>query len=342
MKFGTGLLLTVVLLLMSFASYAKEKTDIVVLNNGDRITCEIKGLEAGLLQLRTDTMGTVYIEWRFISELISSENQSVESADGACWLGNLEKPETGDHIVVNTVDGKVDLAPTEVVTVWPVAATFLDKVDLDLSMGFDYSKSTDISNFNLSANFIHRNDDRLTESLLRSNITQQQSGDDQNRQEFNLSQQFLRPDQKFRTWIVGLDSNDALGVDLRLYAGGAVGKYFVKTNNKWFSVSGGVLATQENPEMAASENNLEGNFNVRYRYFRYATPERTFDTSASVFPSITDFGRVRFNLRSTFKLELIEDLFWVMEFYATHDTDPLSIDAEKTDYGIISGIGWTF
>jgi len=331
-----------VFLLCSFASFADEKTDIVILKNGDRVTGEIKSLEAGLLQVKTDTMGMIYIEWRFISELISEKTQAVETADGGRWLGNLQKPESGDHIVVHTDAGPVDLSPTEVVTVWPVAATFLDKVDIDVSVGFDYSKSTEISNFNLGVNFLHRSDNRLTESLLRSNITQQQAGDDQNRQEFNLSQQYLQPELKFRTWLVGLDSNEALGVDLRLYAGGAVGKYLAKTNNTWFSVSGGVLATQENPENADSENNLEGIFAARYRYFRFATPERTFDTSLSIYPSITDFGRVRTNLRSTFKLEFIEDLFWSMEFYATHDNQPLSEDVEKTDYGLITAIGWSY
>lgn len=331
-----------VFLFCSFASFAGEKTDIVILKNGDRVTGEIKSLEAGLLQLKTDTMGIIYIEWRFISELISEANQSVESADGRRWLGNLQKPESGEHIVINTNAGPVDLSPTEVVTVWPVAATFLDKVDLDVSLGFDYSKSTEITNFNLAVNFSHRSDKRLTESILRSDITKQQVGDDQNRQEFNLSQQFLRPEQKFRTWLVGLDSNEALGVDLRLYAGGALGKYLAKTNHTWFSVSGGILATQENPTKADSENNLEGVFSARYRYFRFATPERSFDTSLSIFPSITDFGRVRTNLRSTFKLEFIEDLFWSMEFYATHDNKPLSEDAEETDYGLITGIGWSY
>ncbi|NOR19910.1 MAG: DUF481 domain-containing protein [Xanthomonadales bacterium] len=337
-----NIFLLIFLMLVSLTSYANEKTDIVILKNGDRITGEVKSLEAGLLQLKTDTMGTVNIEWRFISELISGATQRVESTDGRRWLGNLHKPAEGDHIVVNTQDGPVDLSPDEVVTVWPVAATFLDKVDLDMSVGFDYSKSTDITNFNLSIDFLHRGDERLTESSLRSDITRQQSGDDQNRQDFRLSQQFLRPEQKFRTWLVGLDANDALGVDLRLYAGGAIGKYYIKTNYKWFSVSGGLLATQENPEKADSENNIEGILSARYRYFRYATPERTFDTSLAVFPSVTDFGRIRTNFRSTFKLEFIEDLFWSMEFYATHDNQPLSEDAEKLDYGIITAIGWSY
>lgn len=331
-----------VLLLFSLTSYAGEKTDIVILKNGDRITGEINNLEAGLLELKTDTMGTIHIEWRFISRLISDKNLSVESVDGSRWLGQLQKPIEGDHIVVSTDQGPVNLSPEEVVAVWPVAATFLDKIDLDMSLGFDYSKATDITNFNLSVDFQHRSDQRITESSLRSSITRQREGDDQNRQDFRLSQQFLLTGQKFRTWLTGLESNEALGVNLRVYGGGAMGKYFVKSNNKQFFYSGGLLATRESPERGVSETNLEALGTIRYRFFRYASPERKFDTSFAIYPSITDFGRVRFNLRSTFKLEFFNGLFWSMEFYATHDNKPLSAAAEKTDYGMITALGWSY
>ena len=338
----TNTFLLIILLLGSLSSYASEKTDIIILNNGDRVTGEINNLEAGLLELKTDTMGTIHIEWRFISVLISNRNLSVESTDGRRWLGQLQKPMGEDHIVVKTDQGEVDLLPEEVVAVWPVAATFLEKMDLDISVGFDYAKSTDITNFNLSVDFLHRSDERITDASLRSDITRQTSGDDQNRQDFRLGQQYLRSDQKYRAWLSGIESNDALGVDLRVYGGGALGKYFVKTNNKLFSVSGGLLATQENPKSAEPETNLEALGSIRYRYFRYATPERNFDTSLSLFPSITDIGRVRASLRSTFKLEFFEDLFWSMEFYATYDNKPLTEGAEKSDYGIITAVGWSY
>ena len=39
-----------------------QKTDVVTLVNGDTLTCEIKLLERGRLQVSTDHMGTVNIE----------------------------------------------------------------------------------------------------------------------------------------------------------------------------------------------------------------------------------------------------------------------------------------
>ena len=31
-----------------------------------------------------------------------------------------------------------------------------------------------------------------------------------------------------------------------------------------------------------------------------------------------------------------------MELYGTHDNEPLAVDADKTDYGIITGVGWSY
>lgn len=340
----TNTFLLVILLFSSPTLFADGKTDIIFLKNGDRITGEINKLEAGLLELKTDTMGTIHIEWRFISWLSSNSAHAVESTDGNHWLGQLQKPAEGDHIVVNTDRGPVDIPLAEVVSVWPVAASFLDKIDLDVSLGFDYSKATDITNFNLSVDFLHRSDERITDASLRSDITRQRVGDDQNRQEFRLGQQYLRPGQKYRAWLIGLESNNAMGINLRVYGGGALGKYLIKTNNKLFSVSGGLLVAQEKPEDGSSETNLEALGAVRYRFFRFASPERNFDTSLAVFPSLTDIGRVRASLRSTFKLEFFDDLFWSMEFYATFDNKPISDTdgVEKTDLGVITALGWSY
>lgn len=331
------------LLLMLFSNLAMAaKTDIVVLTNGDRVTGEIKKLEAGLLEFSTDTMGTVNIEWRFIREVFSSKTQTVEMTSGVRWVGRLDKPEDSESIIITTARGPIQLNLTDVVAVWPVEATFWDKSELSVSVGFDYAKSTEITNFNIATDYLYRTSERLTDISARSYTTSQQSGEDQSRHELRGSHQYFLENQRFRSYMAGLETNEALGLNLRAYVGAGAGQYFVKTNNKWFSLSGGVLATRENPRDAPTEENIEAMGSLRYRYFRYASPERSFDTVFSVFPSVTDFGRVRADLRSTFKLEVIKDLFWAMEVYATYDSDPLTADAEGSDYGVTTSVGYKF
>ena len=40
-----------------------EKTDIIILSNGDRLTGEVKRMEFAQVEFKTDAMSTVYIDW---------------------------------------------------------------------------------------------------------------------------------------------------------------------------------------------------------------------------------------------------------------------------------------
>jgi hypothetical protein len=208
------------------------KTDVIILKNGDRVTGEVIRQEAGVLEFNTDTMGRVFIEWRFISRIISAKSHSVETIDGARWLGKLEKPEDGNHIIVNTAEGPMDFDPSEVVSIWPVEATFWDKMELDISIGFDYAKSTDIFNSALSLDFSHNTDNRKTEASLRSDITVQDNSNEQRRNQAILNHQYLLNKGRFRAYYGGLERNDALDLSLRVSGGAGIGQYFLKTNRQ--------------------------------------------------------------------------------------------------------------
>lgn len=319
-----------------------DKTDIVVLTNGDRITGEVKSLEAGVLSFSTDAMGTVRIEWRYVQELVSDKRQAVETSDGRRLYGPLAKPEGTDHVVIQTASGPVSVPDEQVVTVWPIEATFWDKLDLDVSAGLDYTKSTDITNVNIGVDLAYRTDERVTEASLRSDITTQSGDEDEQRHVLSAGHQYLLANRRFRAYVAQAESNDSLGIDLRVYAGVGFGKYLVKTNNKQFSTTAGLVASRETPDEGDTESNLEALLAARYSFFRFADPERSWDTQLTVFPSLTDFGRVRADFRNTFKLELVEDLYWALEIYANYDSDPLSVDADTTDYGITSSVGWSY
>ncbi|WP_191621440.1 DUF481 domain-containing protein [Marinihelvus fidelis] len=337
-------LFCLVLLLVGPVAAIADKTDVVILSNGDKITGEIKSLEAGQLEFKTDTMGTVYIEWRFIDDIISSKYQTVETTTGERYLGRMQKPEEGEGISLVTANGTLELQPSEVVAAWPVEATVWDKMNIDLSAGIDYAKSTEITNLNFAGSFSYLTENRLLEANGSSYVTRQGSDDvdEQTKQSLTVAYQYFLPSLRFRTYMAGLESNEALGVDLRIYAGGAIGQYFTKTNRTWFTGQAGLVVSQENPKDAESELSVEAVGGLRHRYFRYAHPKRSWDTQLLVYPSLTDFGRWRADFTSTFKLEIVSDLYWSMQAYLNYDSDPLSQDAETTDYGLTSSVGWTY
>jgi len=327
--------------LFSPLAVSADKTDIVVLKNGDRITGEVKSLQARLLEFDTDAMGTVAIEWRYIDQVISKDKQSVDTTDGRRFLGRLIAVEGSDDIGLQTDTELVELDPNEVFSVWPVKSTFWDRSDFDISVGLDYQKSTEITDLNLAVDWQHRRYDRLTEASLRNDITRQPEADDQNRSQLQFAHQYIRPDRRFNAWLGSAESNESLGLDYRVYAGGVYGKYLIRQSDYWFSLAGGLVGTEEKYTGASGNTSLEAVLNAQFNLYRYADPERSLQSRLTLFPSVTESGRLRSDFRTTFKLELVNDLYWSLELYYQGDTDPPPQAVNSIDYGITTSLGWS-
>jgi hypothetical protein len=57
-------------LLFSLPLVAQQKDDVLVMKNGDRFTCEIKGLSAGVLSVKLSYVdGTVAVQWSQVAQL---------------------------------------------------------------------------------------------------------------------------------------------------------------------------------------------------------------------------------------------------------------------------------
>src|SRR5271170_6767954 len=66
-----------------------DKTDVVVLLNGDHLTGEIKGMSRGQLDFKTDDAGRFSIEWVKIARVTSKHIFEVELSSGKKYYGTL-------------------------------------------------------------------------------------------------------------------------------------------------------------------------------------------------------------------------------------------------------------
>ncbi len=69
--------LALVLAIVSSAS-AGEKTDILVMDNGDKITGELKSVRQGQLSYKTDNLGTLTVNWDSVASLVSNKTVEVD------------------------------------------------------------------------------------------------------------------------------------------------------------------------------------------------------------------------------------------------------------------------
>jgi putative salt-induced outer membrane protein YdiY len=329
-----------------------DKTDIVHLKNGDRVTCEIKNLERGRLKVSTDSMSTVYIEWKDILRVSSKELYVVELEDGSRIEGTLAESSTDGELLLRGRDAPAgaDVAADQAISMATVV--WLDPLKLDeqivkrwdgsVSAGFDTTKAN--NDTSLSASFDARR--RAEDFLLNfggSVYSRSQDGvEDSLRADFGAIYRGLLEDRWYWAAVGSLERNDELGIDLRTLGGAGYGRFLVQTGRTLWSVTGGLAVVNE--QLAGDEDaqtSVEGLLNTDYEFFTYDTPKTTLTTSLTLFPSLTESGRVRGQLDFALRRELIEDLFVEISVYDSYDSEPPE-EGEQNDYGIVTSLGYTF
>src|SRR5215831_13705780 len=91
-------LLLTLALLITVPLYARDKTDVMVMTNGDRLTCEVKGLDAGVLYVSFDYIdGTASVNWTKVASLESEQLFVVKTEGGEVYTGKLRNPESASE-----------------------------------------------------------------------------------------------------------------------------------------------------------------------------------------------------------------------------------------------------
>lgn len=335
----------VALLLWAVAGTAvAEKTDVVYLRNGDRVTCEIQNLERGRLKVKTDSIGTIYVEWKDIARVTSKELYVVELEDGSRLEGSLAATDAESKLLLDNKGNEQLLEMQKVVWLDPLKldAKLIRRWDGSVSAGFDATKAN--NDTSLTASFNAR---RRAESFILnfdgSVYSRSQDGtDDSLRASFSGVYRGLLENRWYWAALGSVERNDELGIDLRSLGGAGYGRYLVQTGRTLWSVTGGLAVVNE--QRAGTENgetNVEGLLNTDFEFFTYDTPKTSLTTSLTLFPSITQSGRVRSNLDLGLRRELITDLFVELSVYDSYDNDPPP-EGTKNDYGIVTSLGYTF
>src|SRR6516165_10820751 len=80
-------------LIFSVPLFARDKTDVLVMKNGDHMTCEVKGLEGGVLFVSFDYIdGTTSVDWSKVERLESKQLFVVRTQGGEVYKGTLRTP----------------------------------------------------------------------------------------------------------------------------------------------------------------------------------------------------------------------------------------------------------
>src|SRR5215469_2409711 len=115
--------------------YARDKSDLVVLRNGDRLSGDIVSLEFGILTLKTDNMSTLSIEWPAVRSVTSKFDFAVERRDGSRYHGVIDTSADGSELLVASEAGSARIPLQEVERISRFSPQFWDRINGSLAVG---------------------------------------------------------------------------------------------------------------------------------------------------------------------------------------------------------------
>ena len=319
-----------------------QRTDVVTLANGDRITGEIVELDRGRLKFETDDAGTILFEWDTIAMVEAAGEFEVTTSDGRRFLGSLGQS-SAQSVLMITANDTITLSMAEVTGMIPIGASVWTRLDGSIDAGFTYTRSSGIAQFNLNSEIVYHRPAfmlQLTTSDTLIKRSDEEKRDDRGSVDLSYVRYIGR--QWFAAGVARFESNESLGLTLRSQLGGWVGLRLVNSNRARFEVGWGAVYNNEDGVDTEPRRNIEGLLGLQTWYYTYDRPKTTVDASVDYFPGLSDWGRHRLQINAAVRRELWKDFFVALNLYDTFDSVPPSPGADRNDVGVVMSIGWSY
>jgi hypothetical protein len=329
---------------------ARQKTDIIVMKNGDRITCEIKGLRSNTLYISVDyILSTLSVDWSKVDHIESKQLFLVKTQDGTVYTGMISIPETPSQRpkqieILEAPERKVTIESTRVVDLNETSANFWQRLNGQIGTGFTYSKGNNSAQYNVNADISYPRERWSAGAIYSSNFTSNTGAKSSTRNEIAFSaQRLLRWNNWYYLGLADFLQSSVQGIRLQSTFGGGIGRNIKNTGNTSFTVYGGLAWQQINYHQAVvlspAEGVTSGLIGTGLRIFRF--DRTTLKLSANLLPAISEPGRVHFILNSSYYVKLWGKLNWNFTVYGTWDNRPPP-GFSSSDYGTTSGLSLSF
>lgn len=330
--------------------FAQAKADVVVMQNGDRITCEIKGLEGGILMVKLDYVdGTVSIQWSKVAKIESDHLFIVKTNDGMVLEGQLStaasKPDEPLRIEVSPKStDKVELESQDVVTIRTSSEKFWKRFNGDISIGMSYSKGNRSTQYNLSSSIEYPRERWNAIARFNSNLSSNSNSSATTRNQFDMRvNRLMKWDNFFSTATVNVLESSEQGIGIQTTLSGGVGFLVRDSNHSKVSVLGGLGWQRTNYTGSGqgrnTQNMLGAILNTQVKVFKFKKTGLNID--ATLLPSLSEPGRVYFKINQEYYVKLFSNLSWNFSFYGNWDSRP-PLGLSASDYGTSTGLGWSF
>ncbi|MBL6697646.1 MAG: DUF481 domain-containing protein [Luminiphilus sp.] len=186
-----------------------------------------------------------------------------------------------------------------------------------------------------------------------------------NASSFEISREFWRERgtaQSYRVLNARYETNDELGIAHRGSLGFGLGRYLINDLGHELAISGGVQGVQERRKTCDDQtgkqrgtlyeadderqtcNDAELFLNVKWHLYSFQNLDMDISLNGNTYPSLSDWGRVRGDLKLLINWELFDSFYWTVDAQAIIDSagDRDDNSLSNSDYTISTGVTWRY
>jgi hypothetical protein len=225
----------------------------------------------------------------------------------------------------------------------PIKDRGIHALEVDLSLGYNFAKAGGNTQANFGIKVDYRSLIRIESLKFDKIITSSNTQKELLRSTLNLQHTRLWKNRWFSNGNLSLEQNDELGLDRRTSLGAGGGRYLLQSNSMLWSLAGGLQVSREELiDVDDVTDSVEATITVKWDWFVFQNPELDWSTTFQVIPSLTENGRVRGEVDTALKWEIINDLNWQISMYGSFDNQPQSGSGSTSDYGVNTGFMYEF
>jgi len=327
--------------LLFFLKISAQISDTLVLKNNDIIVGEIKTMDKGILQIKTDYSKEDFkVEWKHVKSIGSEKVHIINLSDGSLLNGKITKIKTPNQCEITNIETQtksiVDL--TYIVRIKPVEDSFWDRLNASFDAGIKLTKAQNLQQLTINVRLGYTAKKWYATATYKQIQSIQDESEPIRRIDTDLSYVYLLPKDYFIPLTVVMLKNTEQDIDLRVVSKAGYGKYLIHNNKKYWGLASGLSFNNERfTETTEANKSLElflgSDLNL------YDIGDFSIQSKVNFFPSLTESKRIRADFSVDTKYDLPLDFFIKLSFIYNYDNKPKP-GASKDDYVFQTTFGW--
>jgi uncharacterized protein DUF481 len=320
-----------------------DKTDVVVMANGDHFIGEIKELAFGKLQFKAGYMAaSVNLDWTKVKELESIRRFRVEFSDGVLGFGTIHKLDSpgleADFDVVDSI-GKTSRNFLEVVSLEPIEGSLWSRFRGTGDIGLTLKPEGGQTQWTANASLEYPAERFRVNLQANSLFSSQEGAEDSVRQSFGGAYYEFLSKKVFLLGGTQLLKDNQLDLSLRATFSGAVGHFLKHSRATGWAMFAGAASTYEKYFNTSPTNNAEALLGMDFYAFRFASSQ--VNSKLLIYPGISQWGRIRIDFDTSLSWEVWKDFYWKTSILENFDSRPPE-GSPRNDFALTSSFGISF